>query len=104
MRSLIIRFKPMGKAHNKVYRVVLAQKYRHVTKAFLEILGFYNPKTKECNLENNRIKELLANHTEVSESVQALFRKNGLLEKTVFAPAPVATATKKPAVKKAAKK
>ncbi len=73
----------MGKTHNKVYRVVLAQKYRHVTKAFLENLGFYNPKTKECNLENDRIKELLANHTEVSDSVASLFVKQGVMEKTV---------------------
>jgi small subunit ribosomal protein S16 len=104
MRSLIIRFKPMGKSHNKVYRVVLAQKYRHVTKAFLEILGFYNPKSKECNLETDRIKELLLNHTEVSESVQALLRKNGLLEATTYKSPAETAPTKKPATKKVAKK
>lgn len=79
LRSLIIRFKPFGRIHAKQYRVVLAQKYRAVNKLTLENLGWYNPDTKKCELKEDRIKELLANNTEVSESVKSLLKKKQIL-------------------------
>jgi ribosomal protein S16 len=79
MRSLIIRFKPFGKIHAKQYRVVLAQKYRAVNKMYLENLGWYNPATKECKLNDVRIKELLAINTEVSTSAMSLFKKQSVV-------------------------
>lgn len=79
LRSLTIRFKPFGRIHAKQYRVVLAQKYRSVNKMYLENLGWYNPYTKECSLNADRIKELLALNTEVSESVMSLFKKQNII-------------------------
>jgi ribosomal protein S16 len=79
LRSLVIRFKPFGRIHAKQFRVVLAQKYRSVNKMYLENLGWYNPVTKQSQLNAERIKELLANNTEVSESVLSLFKKNNIV-------------------------
>jgi small subunit ribosomal protein S16 len=79
LRSLIIRFKPFGRIHAKQYRVVLAQKHRAVNKLYIENLGWYNPTTKSCELKEDRIKELLANHTEVSESVLSLLKKKQII-------------------------
>ena len=79
LRSLIIRFKPFGRIHAKQYRVVLAQKYRAVNKIYLENLGWYNPYTKLSELNVDRIKELLANNTEVSESVISLLKKKNVI-------------------------
>ena len=78
MRSLIIRFKPFGRKHAIQYRIVLAQKFRAVNKLALENLGYYNPASKEISLKTDRIKELLANNVEVSESVISLFKKNNI--------------------------
>ncbi len=82
MRSLIIRFKPFGRKHAKQYRVVLAQKFRAVNKLCLENLGFYNPDSKETVLKIDRIKELMAQNVEVSDSVMSLFKKNNIVEST----------------------
>jgi ribosomal protein S16 len=79
MRSLIIRFKPFGKIHAKQYRVVLAQKFRAVNKLALENLGWYNPISKKCELKSERIKELLATNTEVSDSAMSLFKRQGIV-------------------------
>ena len=96
MRSLIIRFKPFGRKHAIQYRVVLAQKFRAVNKLCLENLGFYNPASKETVLKSDRIKELLALNTEVSDSAMSLFKKNGIVEATTTDAKPSA----KPAIKK----
>ena len=101
MRSLIIRFKPFGRKHAIQYRVVLAQKFRAVNKLCLENLGFYNPASKETVLKADRIKELLAQNVEVSDSVLSLFKKNGIVETSITDVKPLAKpATKKAAVKK----
>jgi small subunit ribosomal protein S16 len=80
LRSLIIRFKPFGRIHAKQYRVVLAQKYRAVNKLYIENLGWYNPDTKSCELKEERIKELLKNNVEVSDSVISLFKKKQIIK------------------------
>ncbi|NJS41276.1 30S ribosomal protein S16 [Candidatus Gracilibacteria bacterium] len=76
---IIIRFQPKGKKHSKFYRIVTAEKKRHVSKKFLEILGWYNPYTKEVKFNNERIKHYLQNNTEVSQSVSSLFKKHKII-------------------------
>ena len=99
MRSLIIRFKPFGRKHAIQYRVVLAQKFRAVNKLCLENLGFYNPASKETVLKIDRIKELLAQNVEVSDSVMSLFKKNNIVESASVQPI-AKSITKKVAIKK----
>ncbi len=76
---LTIRFQPIGRKHRKFYRVVVAEKHRFVSKKFLEILGWYNPITKEVKLQEDRVKHYVALNTETSESVQSLFKKQNLV-------------------------
>jgi ribosomal protein S16 len=77
---LSIRFKPVGRKHSKSYRIVLAQKSSHVTKKFIEILGWYNPYTKDSSLNKERIQHWLSHNVEMSESVTSLFKKNELIK------------------------
>jgi ribosomal protein S16 len=80
LRSLIIRFKPFGRIHARQYRIVLAQKYRAVNKMHLEDLGWYNPQSKQSSLKHEKIKELLTNNVEVSESVMSLLKKENIIK------------------------
>ena len=77
---LTIRFQPIGRKHSKMYRVVVAEKTRSVSKKVKENLGWYNPYTKEAKLNGERVKYFLENNTEVSESALSLFKKQGLVK------------------------
>ena len=77
---LTIRFQPTGRKHSKMYRVVVAEKTRSVSKKVKEILGWYNPYTKESKINEDRAKTLISNNTEISTSVQSLFKKTGLIK------------------------
>lgn len=76
---LTLRFHPTGRKHRKTYRVVAAQKHRHVTKKFIEILGWYNPHTKECNLNVDRINHFVSLNTDMSDSVRSLLQRQNIL-------------------------
>jgi small subunit ribosomal protein S16 len=77
---LTIRFYPTGRKHKKTYRIVAAQKTKHVSKKFHEILGWYNPHTKDANLNKDRINHYLKLNTELSESVKSLLKKHALVK------------------------
>ncbi len=77
---LTIRLQPKGRKHNKVYRVVVAQKTKAVSKKCVENLGWYNPVTKDSQINSERATYYLENFTEVSSSVQSLFKKLGIIK------------------------
>lgn len=77
---LTIRFQPTGRKHSKMYRVVVAEKTRSVSKKVKENLGWYNPYTKETKLNEDRVKFFVENNTEISESALSLFKKQGLVK------------------------
>jgi small subunit ribosomal protein S16 len=77
---LIIRFQPTGRKHSKMYRVVVAEKARSVSKKVKEILGWYNPYTKESKLNEERVAFFIDNNVEVSESANSLLKKLGLVK------------------------
>lgn len=76
---LTIRLRPQGRIHRKQYRIVVAQKHRHVTKKTHEDLGFYDPVTKEFKVNEVRVQHYLALNTEISETVTSLFKKHNLI-------------------------
>jgi len=78
---LIIRFKPMGRKHAKHYRISVSEKTRHVTKKSHEDIGWYNPYTKESNLNKERLDHYIALNIEISDSVRSLLVKLGFLQK-----------------------
>lgn len=90
----------MGRKHSRVYRIVLADKKKAVSKQYVENLGFYNPVTKDVVIKDDRVKHWLDLNTEVSSTVQRLLdKKNGVPSK--FASLPKVD---KPTPKKAKKK
>ncbi len=78
---LAIRFKPLGRKHSKMYRVVVTYKRSHPTKKFLESLGWYNPYTKEVSIDKEKLQKYLDLNIEISDSVRSLLRRENLLSK-----------------------
>jgi small subunit ribosomal protein S16 len=78
---LTIRLQRVGRVHQPDYRIVLAEKHRAATKQAVEILGSYNPQSKDFKIKDEaRLKHWLSQHVEVSPTVWNLFVKNSLVE------------------------
>lgn len=77
---LTIRLQRTGKKHQPQFRIVLAQKEKHPSKRFLEILGNYNPRNKEFSIKNSeRVNYWLGQHVEVSPTVHNLLVEKGMV-------------------------
>jgi small subunit ribosomal protein S16 len=78
---LTIRFIRTGKTNQPFFRVVVTDK-RNPPRAgrFVEIVGFFNPKTKEHQLKAERIKYWLGVGAQPSDTVHNLLVKDGVIE------------------------
>jgi small subunit ribosomal protein S16 len=90
---LAIRFTRVGKTKKPSYRVIVSEKSKDPWGNYLELLGNYNPHTKEAQLKIERIQHWLKNGAQASPSVFNLLLKQG-----------VVTGKKKKAVKISAKR
>lgn len=78
---LTIRFQRTGKRNRPEFRVVVAPKTAAAQKKFTEILGNYNPRTKELVIKNQeRLQYWLSQRLQISPSVQNLFVSKQLVE------------------------
>ena len=77
---LMIRFQRVGRKNDPNFRVVLTDK-RNAPKSgkFLEILGFYNPKTKDKKIEGERVKYWLSKGAQLSATANNLLLKSGVI-------------------------
>jgi small subunit ribosomal protein S16 len=78
---LTIRFQRTGKRNRAEFRVVVAPKTAAAQKKFTEILGNYNPRTKELVVKNqDRLTYWLSQKLAMSPSVQNLFITKKLID------------------------
>lgn len=75
---LVIRLARTGKKKQAYFRIVVAEKKRHVTAKFVEILGNYNPHEKNLAINKERVAFYLGNGAQPSETVAKLFKKEGI--------------------------
>ena len=109
---LIIRLQRIGKKHAPEYRLVVAEKRKHVSKQVHTVLGNYSPITKKLVVKPGvDINKFLDLNIAQSDSVSSILKKNGFEKKkaeksTKEAPkkAEKPTAEKKVTKKPAAKK
>lgn len=75
-----IRLRRTGLKKQPSYRVIAADKESPRDGRYLEILGFYNPRTDPFTLQlkEERVYHWLSNGAQPSESVQKLFNAVGL--------------------------
>jgi small subunit ribosomal protein S16 len=78
-----IRLRRVGLKGQPSYRIVAADKEAPRDGRFLEILGFYNPRTNPSTLtmKEDRIYHWMTNGALPTESVEQLFKSVGTLER-----------------------
>ena len=78
-----IRLRRIGLKGQPTYRVVAADSESPRDGRFLEILGFYNPRTQPSTirLKEDRVYHWMKNGALPTESVAQVFRSAGVLER-----------------------
>ena len=78
-----IRLRRIGLKGQPTYRVVAADKESPRDGKFLEILGFYNPRTHPAtvHLKEDRVFQWMKNGALPTESVAQVFKTSGTLER-----------------------
>jgi small subunit ribosomal protein S16 len=78
-----IRFRRVGLRGQPSYRIVAADKESARDGRFLEILGFYNPRTEPATIQvkEDRIYHWMKNGALPTESVEQVFKTAGVLER-----------------------
>lgn len=78
-----LRLRRVGSKRQPSYRIVAADKEAPRDGRFLEILGFYNPRTEPATiqLKEDRIYEWLGKGAQPSESAEKVFKSAGLMQR-----------------------
>lgn len=78
-----IRLRRIGAKAQPSYRIIAADKESPRDGHFLEILGFYNPRTEPATiqLKEDRIYEWMSKGAQPSESVERIFKSAGLVDR-----------------------
>ena len=78
-----LRLRQVGSKGQPSYRIVAAEKEAPRDGRFLEILGFYNPRTDPATitLKEERVYDWLSKGAQPSESATMVFRSAGLLDR-----------------------
>ncbi len=76
---LRIRLARVGKKKKPVYRIVVSEHTKDMYGNHLEILGNYNPHTKEIVLKDERIKHWLSVGAQASDVVKNLLIKEDII-------------------------
>ncbi len=78
---LTIRLQRAGKTNKSEFRIILAEKTAAAKKKFVEVLGHYNPRSKEFSVKQERIQYWVdEQHVELSATVHNLFVTNKLVD------------------------
>lgn len=77
---LTIRLQRTGKKNQSDFRIVLAEKTSPVMKKYQEVLGNYNPRSKNFKIKEERVKYWISQRVQLSPTVHNLFVSNGILE------------------------
>ena len=76
---LKIRLSRAGKRNSPFFRVVLTEHTKAAKHGYKEVLGFYNPISKEFKLKDTaKIKAYIGNGVQFSPRVQKLIKMNDI--------------------------
>ena len=70
---LVIRLQRVGKKHQASFRMVLQDRRWKPSGKFLELLGFYNPTSKEKKFQSDRIKYWISKGAQPSPTLHNMF-------------------------------
>ncbi len=77
---LTIKLAKIGKKNKRMFRVIISEKARDPYGRSLEILGSYNPYTKDLKVKSDRIKHWLSKGSSMTPSVNNLLIENKIIE------------------------
>jgi len=77
---LKIRLSRIGKRKKPMYRLTIAEAARDTYGKALEILGSYNPFTKELEVKKDRIEHWIGNGAQMSPTVNNLLIEKGIIK------------------------
>ncbi len=77
---LVIRLSRTGRKKQPNYRVVVAEKSAPIKGRFVEVLGHFNPRTKEVVIDVDRAKARLAQGAQPSETAAMLLGREGRVD------------------------
>ncbi len=77
---LTIRFSRIGKRKHPFYRIIISEKHKDTQGRYLELLGHYNPFTKEAIFKKERIHHWVGVGADISDSVFNLLVKHQVIE------------------------
>lgn len=78
---LTIRLSRIGKKNKPMYRLTVSEKSKDLYGRSLEILGSYNPHTKELQAKNDRIQYWISQGAGTSATVNNLLIDKGIIKK-----------------------
>lgn len=78
-----IRLRRVGAKGQPSYRIIAADKEAPRDGRFLEILGFYNPRTNPSTIQvkEDRVFDWISKGAQMSDSAQQVLRSSGTLER-----------------------
>lgn len=77
---LTIRLSKVGKRKKPYYRLIISEKSKDLFGKALEILGFYDPYTKELKAKTERIKYWLSKGAQMSPTINNLLVEKAIIE------------------------
>jgi len=77
---LTIRLSRVGKKNKPLYRVIISEKQKDLYGNSLEILGSYNPHTKELKIDAEKTKYWLSKGAGMSNTVNNLLIDKKIIE------------------------
>lgn len=93
---LTIRFQRVGRTNQPAFRIVATESGRAAKAGkVVEILGSYNPLTKEFSIQKDRVLERISHGAQPSGSVKNLLITKGIIEGKKINVLPKHTAPKK---------
>ena len=99
---LTIRLSRVGKKNKPLYRVLISEKHKDLYGDSLEILGSYNPHTKELKINAEKTKYWLSKGAGMSNTVNNLLIEKKIIEGKKVKASKARVSKKAPAPAKAA--
>lgn len=93
---LAIKLSQSGKTNKKMFRLIISEKSRDPYGRALEILGSYNPHSKELAVKGDRVKYWLSKGAQMTDTVNNLLVGKNIIEgKKQLAPKKTVTSEKR---------
>lgn len=71
-----IRLKRVGRRHIPLYRIVVADSRRARDGKYLEVVGYYNPKTKHLTLNKERVGYWMSKGAQPTDTTKRLITRH----------------------------